>query len=130
MPRGVYDRSAKKNAAPKNAAVKTEKKARAPWGSKKAVQATATETKYETLSLTELASLRSAFTGPQPNTLIIGKIDTLIVRQLDVLVGTPEVVEVKQAKPVQVQQIAPIQAPAPIQAAAPFNPSIPTNGQA
>lgn len=142
MPRGVYDRSktaAVKTAAPK--APKAEKKARAPYGSKKAAKAVPqfdvpfaeTATNTRSYSLSELANLRAAFSGPQANVAIIGKIDTLVVRQLDAIIGSFETAaETKPAKVAQVQSQAPapVQMPAPIQAAAPFNPVVPANGQA
>ena len=134
MPRGVYDRSKTKKTAAASETKPAEKKARAPWGSKKAAKApsTVSETyataKFEALSLSELANLRAAFSTPV-NTVIIGKIDTLVIRQLDALIGAAAAQdEVKATKAAQAQ--APVQMPAPIQATAPFNPSVPPNGQA
>lgn len=135
MPRGVYDRSkAKKKSEGTSDAPKTEKKQRAPWGSKKAAKVAASsptrEIQFEALSLTELAQLRGAFSGPSnANTLIISKIDSLVVRQLDTLIGqvTASSTETNGTKKASAQAAAPVQAAAPIPAAAPFNPPVPPN---
>ena len=140
MPRGVYDRSKsktkKQDAAP---AAPTEKKARAPWGSKKATKTAAapsapTPTTSYGWSVMELASLRGAFTGNNPNNGIVTKIDTLISKQLDEAIMAASPAEkpetaAGEAKKV-VQAPAPVQVPAPVQAVAPFNPAVPPNGQA
>jgi len=143
MPRGQYDRSKSKaqRAAEKNADApkSTVKKARAPYGSKKAakVAASSTFTGYnkestaggtESYSLENLASLRACFASPV-NTNIISKIDTLIAAKLDVLLS-----EIASSKNGADAPKKTLQAPAPVQAAAPvqavFNPSVPPNGQA
>lgn len=127
MPRGVYDRSKTKAAKP--TAEKTEKKARAPWGSKtKAAKATTQSfSGGEELSITQLSNLRDHFATPV-NTNIISKIDTLVAKKLDLILASynQPAVEVKATKAAQ-SVTAPVAA-APTQAV--FNPAVPANGQA
>jgi hypothetical protein len=142
MPRGVYDRS---KAAKRSEKTETEpkvKKARAPYGSKKAAKLASASTEKAEISLVpsgggvsvmkliDLAALRSNFTGPTANTLIVSKIDSLITDGLDKLIASTLEMQKKVIDPArQVQAPAPVQLPAPVQQAAPFNPVAP-NGQA
>lgn len=148
MPRGVYDRSKTKSAAPKSekTAAKTEKKARAPYGSKKAAlkeaSSIASTLKAEmkkdvgtagigTLfegnagySLAELVNMRPALTN---NGILLSQLDILIGRKLDrlvtlsapkpIVIDVPEAVEAPAATPAETPVAkAKASAPAPVAA--------------
>lgn len=129
MPRGVYDRSKTKSAAPKTekTAAKTEKKARAPYGSKKALKEASVASSADlkktvgsagagTLfegnagySLAELVGMRPALV----NTFLVTKLDILIDRKLDRLVA------ISTPKPIAVEE-TPVEAPAATPAETPI----------
>ena len=137
MPKGQYDRTKskaqrdaeKKLAAGGGSAGKTEKKARAPWGSKsgkvaKSVGTPGIGTTVESYSLMTLGNLRSQLTSGSVNTLILTKLDTLIVAKLDALIAdlTPADSKVSNGS---VKVAAPVVAQAPAPGA--FNPATPPN---
>lgn len=149
MPRGVYDRSKTKSAAPKSekSAAKTEKKARAPYGSKKAAlkesailkavkkveeQFVGEASSSKSLSfegsagysLSELVNMRPSLTS---NGILLSQLDLLIGRKLDrlvtlstpkpVVVDVPEAVEAPAATPAETP-VAKAKASAPAPVAA------------
>lgn len=158
MPRGVYDRSKTKTAAPKTekTAAKVEKKARAPYGSKKAaakelplkaeLKKTAVgDAGIGTLfegnagySLSELVNMRPALAS---NSFLTTQLDVLIGRKFErlialsapkpIVIDVPEAVEAPAATPAETPVAkAKASAPAPVQAqvaAAPLQAPIPFN---
>lgn len=146
MPRGVYDRSKTKSAAPKTekTAAKSEKKARAPYGSKKAaLKETSILKAVEKVekqfageakallfegnagySLSELVNMRPALAS---NASLTNQLDILIGRKIDrlvtlsapkpIVIEAPEVVEAPAATPAETPvSKAKASAPAPVQA--------------
>lgn len=157
MPRGVYDRSKTKTAAPKTekTAAKVEKKARAPYGSKKVAAAKELPKTAQKMmavgdagigtlfegnagySLSELVGMRPSLVS---NAFLTNQLDTLIGRKIErllalsapkpIVIDVPEVVEAPAATPAETPIAkAKASAPAPVQAqvAAPLQAPIPFN---